>query len=304
MSVPFWKHAEHRIPTLGLYRRILKTVLQLPVSCVNMPGKRRVPIQGKGLGPPGAITRQLLLDAEKVYMQLLAAKNGDMTIRNELRDMVQGKSGRIKEVLDHCACPNANPFSILLKLNHLVNWEPGTTQRERYLRLKRAQELVWDIRPSSSIKKDPHPYYKITLKPELFEFPPDRDYYPPAKYPNQMKNQRGKFKNFGGVFLTEVETSEGSRFPRIRGGTQPTWLSMMLKNRVNNTVKRVNEWKNLEELKQMMILEERFLKQLGVEDSGYVEVIDKRLTQVKDEHKNRKLDGNAADDSQLEELSE
>lgn len=152
----------------------------------------------------------------------------------------------------------------------MVKWEPGTTtQRERYERLKRAQELVWDIRPHSSIRKDPHPYYKITLKPDLFSFPPELDYYPPTKFPNQMKNQRGKFKNFGGVFLTEVTSSQGSKFPRIRGGTQPTWLSMMLKDRVKLSVKRVNEWKELEELKRMMIVEERLMKKLGVNDQGY-----------------------------------
>lgn len=84
-----------------------------------------------------------------------------------------------------------------------------------------------------------------------------------------MKNQRGKFKNFGGVFLTEVTSAQGSKFPRIRGGTQPTWLSMMLKDRVKLSVKRVNEWKELEELKRMMIVEERLMKKLGVDDHGY-----------------------------------
>ncbi|KAF9308109.1 hypothetical protein BG003_011607 [Podila horticola] len=314
MSLPFWKRTEHRIPTLGLYRRILKTVQQLPVSCVNQPGKRRKPIQGRGTGPPGSsdplpaikrsflfawirdrfrynrhctsprITKQYLLEAEEVFDKLQAAKNGDKKIRDELRDMVHGRTGRIKDVLDH--------------LNFLVKWEPGTTtQRERYERLKRAQELVWDIRPHSSICKDPHPYYKITLKPDLFSFPPELDYYPPTKFPNQMKNQRGKFKNFGGVFLTEVTSSQGSKFPRIRGGTQPTWLSMMLKDRVKLSVKRVNEWKELEELKRMMIVEERLMKKLGVNDQGYLDQIDKRLQQVKAEHASRKYLSSSTADS-------
>ncbi|KAF9210758.1 hypothetical protein BGZ59_009028 [Podila verticillata] len=314
MSLPFWKKAEHRIPTLGLYRRILKTVQQLPVSCVNQPGKRRKPIQGKGTGPPGSsdplpaikrsflfawirdrfrynrhctsprITKGYLQEAEEVFEKLQAAKNGNKRIRDELRDMANGRTGRIKEVLDH--------------LKFLVHWKPRTTtQRERYERLKRAQELVWDIRPHSSIRKDPHSYYKITLKPDLFTFPPELDYYPPTKYPNQMKNQRGKFKNFGGVFLTEVTSAQGSKFPRIRGGTQPTWLSMMLKDRVKLSVKRVNEWKELEELKRMMIVEERLMKKLGVDDQGYLEEIDKRLQQVKAEHVNRKNLSSASVDS-------
>ncbi|KAF8926768.1 hypothetical protein BGZ52_005214 [Haplosporangium bisporale] len=63
---------------------------------------------------------------------------------------------------------------------------------------------------------------------------------------------------------------------------------MMLKDRVKLSVKRVNEWKELEELKRMMIVEERLMKKLGVDDQGYLEEIDKRLQQVKAEHVNRK----------------
>lgn len=137
------------------------------------------------------------------------------------------------------------------------------------MRLKRAQEAVWDTRPQSSIQKDKDIYYRIPLHPSLFTFPPELDYYPPTKYPNQFKNQRGKFKNFGGVFLTEVTTSEGSRFPRIRGGTQPEWLSMLLKSRVQSSVKRVNEWKQLEELKRMMIVEQQFQRRLGIREDEY-----------------------------------
>jgi hypothetical protein len=152
----------------------------------------------------------------------------------------------------------------------LINWNTKeTTQKERFLRLKRAHEAVWDTRPQSSIQHDKDLYYRIPLHPSLFTFPPELDYYPPTKYPNQFKNQRGKFKNFGGVFLTEVTTSEGSRFPRIRGGTQPEWLSMQLKSRAQASVKRVNEWKELEETRRMMIIESQFLKRLGVHDEGY-----------------------------------
>ncbi|KAG0208926.1 hypothetical protein BGX28_000245 [Mortierella sp. GBA30] len=306
MATPFWKLPGHRIPTLGLYRAILKTCLELPTSCVNQPGRRRRPIQGKSVGPPGSsealptikrsylfalirdrfryhrhctsprITAGYLREAEDVLDRLQRAKNGDKQIKNELRDLVSGRTGRLKEVIDH--------------LNDLITWDPKTTtQRERYFRLKRAQEQVWDTRPQSSIEKDPVTYYRIPLKPALFQFPPELDYYPPTKYPNQLKNQRGKFKRSGGVFLTEVTTSEGSRFPRIRGGTQPEWISMMLKARVGRSVKRVNEWKELEELKAMMQHEEQFWKSLGIKDQGYVEEIDKRLQEVKDDHTRRRL---------------
>ncbi|KAF8923053.1 hypothetical protein BGZ58_003398, partial [Dissophora ornata] len=182
----------------------------------------------------------------------------------------------------------------------LINFEAGvattTTQRSRFKRLKRAQEQVWDTRSQSSIEKDPSPYYRIPLKPALFQFPPELDYYPPTKYPNQMKNLRGKFKNFGGVFLTEVTTAEGSRFPRIRGGTQPEWISMMLKARVSRSVVRVNEWKNLEELKKMMQVEEALMKRLGVDDVGYVDVIDERLKSVQNDHASRKYNTNSRND--------
>ncbi|KAF9197932.1 hypothetical protein BGZ49_001437 [Haplosporangium sp. Z 27] len=314
--LPFWKRPDHRIPTLGLYRALLKTTLELPVSCVNQPGKYRVPIPIKGVGPPGSsdplpsikrsylfahirdcfrsnryctsprITTRYLLEAEEALKKLEKARDGDQVIRKELEDLVNGRTGRLKEVLDH--------------LKELINFEPGkTTQRSRYDRLKRAHEQVWDIRTQSSIARDPSSFYRITLKPSLFTFPPDLDYYPPTKYPNQMKNQRGKYKNFGGVFLTEVTTSEGSKFPRIRGGTQPEWLSMMLKSRVKRSVKRVNEWKELEETKAMMELEEKFSKNLGVEDSGYVELIDQRLKNLKDKHVRKKFETNSTAEPDL-----
>lgn len=44
---------------------------------------------------------------------------------------------------------------------------------------------------------------------------------------------------------------------------------MMLKARVGRSVNRVNEWKELEEMKVMMTIEEKFLKTLGVNDLGY-----------------------------------
>ncbi|KAF9346168.1 hypothetical protein BGX34_004135, partial [Mortierella sp. NVP85] len=166
-----------------------------------------------------------------------------------------------------------------------------TTQRDRYFRLKRAQEQLWDTRSQSSVRKTPDSYYRIPLKPSLFQFPPELDYYPPARYLKQLKNQRGKFKNFGGVFLTEVTTAEGSKFPRIRGGTQPTWISMMLKARVAGSVTRVNEWKHLEELKWLMEIEEEFMKKLGVDDVGY----DERMRAVKDRHQRLKFDADKPD---------
>ncbi|KAG0368839.1 hypothetical protein BGZ54_001037 [Gamsiella multidivaricata] len=226
------------------------------------------------------MTADLLREAEATLAKLEQARDGNMAIRSELRDLVNGRTGRLKEVINH--------------LNELIGFKAGKeTQRSRYLRLKRAHEQVWDTRPQSSIAKDPSSYYRIPLKPALFDFPSELNYYPPAKYPMQMKNQRGKFKNFGGVFLTEVTTSEGSRFPRIRGGTQPEWISMMLKARVSRSVKRVYQWKALEEMKQMMQLEEQLMKRLGVDDVGYVEPIDQALKEVRESHKKLKFDTNS-----------
>ncbi|KAF9916400.1 hypothetical protein FBU30_001420 [Linnemannia zychae] len=214
------------------------------------------------------------MDAEEALIKLRKARDGDRGARKELRDLVCGRTGRLKDVIDH--------------LKDLITWDPAkTTQRERYKRLKRAQEQVWDIRSQKSKERDPHYFYKIALNPSLFTFPPELDYYPPHKYPRQFQNRRGLFKNSGGVFLTEVTTSEGSKFPRIRGGTQPLWISMMLKGRVKATVRRVNEWKHLEELKEMMQIEEKLSKSWGVNDVGYVNEIDRRLKVVYDLHSKR-----------------
>ncbi|KAF9936110.1 hypothetical protein BGZ67_002680 [Mortierella alpina] len=289
MATPFWNLPAHRIPTLGLYRAILKTCLQLPLQCVNQPGRRRQPIQGKGVGPPKsseaypAIKRSylfaLIRDRFRYHRHCTSPRITTGYLREAEDALVKLRQAREGDE----------------ELHDLINWDPKkTTQRERYTRLKRAQEQVWDVRPQSSIAQDPETYYRIVLKPALFRFPPELDYYPPTKYPNQFKNQRGKFKQSGGVFLTEVTTAEGSRFPRIRGGTQPEWISMMLKARVGRSVNRVNEWKELEELKVMMVIEEKFLKTLGVKDLGYVKEIDKRLQEVKADHANRnKFDTNS-----------
>ncbi|KAF9094089.1 hypothetical protein BGX29_005708 [Mortierella sp. GBA35] len=250
MTTPFWKHPGHR------------DQFRSNRYCTSP-----------------RITAGYLREAEEGLRKLRRARDGDLEVRKELRDLVNGRTGRLKEVIDH--------------LNDLINWEAGkTTQRDRYKRLKRAHEQVWDTRSQTSIARDPHRSYKIPLHPSLFTFPPELDYYPPHKYPTQLQNKRGLFKNFGGVFLTEVKTAEGSKFPRIRGGTQPEWISMMLKGRVQATVRRVNEWKQLEELRRMMLVEEQFMKSLGVDDSGYVEEIDKRLTEVLEDHARRKRDAN------------
>ncbi|KAF9586059.1 hypothetical protein BGW38_010049 [Lunasporangiospora selenospora] len=300
-SVPFWKNPEHRVPTLGLYRDLLRICLRLPKTYNDQPGRRRRPIPGNGKGPPGSaaalpsierpylfqwirdcfrtnryctsprITAGYLLEAENAYKKLRLAKEGDEEIRNELKDMMNGRTGRLRDTIEH--------------LRELIAWDPEEiTQRSRFFRLKRAQECVWDTRTRASIAKDPDIYYRIPLKPSLFKFPKDLDYYPPSKYPNQLKNQLGKYKNSGGVFLTQVTTSEGSRFPRIRGGTQPTWLSMMLKHRVESSVRRVNEWKELEEYKAMMTVEEKMMNDLGVDDVGYVNTITEQLGRVKSAH--------------------
>lgn len=57
---------------------------------------------------------------------------------------------------------------------------------------------------------------------------------------------------------------------------------MMLKGRVQASVRRVNEWKQLEELKRMMQIEEQFTKSLGVDDSGYGKqtAFDMRITRT------------------------
>ncbi|KAK3810029.1 MAG: hypothetical protein J3Q66DRAFT_443604 [Benniella sp.] len=313
MALPFWKHPDHRIPTLGLYRQLLKTCLSLPTTYTDQPGPRRQPISRayrKEVGPPGSshrppkiersylfalirdhfrtnrhntsprITAGLLREAEETLEKLQRAHKGDERICKELEDLVNGRAGRLQEVIHH--------------LHDLIRFEPGkTTQRDRYFRLKRAQEQLWDTRTQSSVRKDPAPYYRIPLNPSLFQFPPELDYYPPTRYPEQLKNQRGKFKNSGGVFLTEVTTAEGSRFPRIRGGTQPEWISMMLKSRVSKSVARVNEWKHLEELKWMMQIEEEFMNKLGVDDVGYVKLIDERMRAVRDHHQRLKFDANS-----------
>ncbi|KAF9909596.1 hypothetical protein BX616_011118 [Lobosporangium transversale] len=315
-GIPFWKHPDHRIPTLGLYRQILKAVSALPPRYTSQPGPRRSPIAAKGQGPPGSekplrsekfeksyifslirdhfrsnrhctsprITIGYLKEAEEVLEKIQRAKQGDKDVRQELEDLVNGRTGRLKDVIDH--------------LRELITFEPGkTTQVSRYFRLKRAHDQVWDTRPQPSITRDPHRFYRIPLHPSLFTFPEELDYYPPFKYPNQLKNQRGKFKNSGGVFLTEVTTSEGSKFPRIRGGTQPTWISMMLKARVERSNTRVDEWKELEEWSRMMQVEEQFMRKLGVDDVGYVEYLNTRLQELKKLHQLRRYDTNVRNES-------
>jgi hypothetical protein len=131
MTTPFWKQPGHRIPTLGLYKILLKATFSLPYSCAHQPGPRRIPIQHKGVGPPGSsdplphvqrsylfqlirdqfrsnryctsprITASYLREAEEALKKLRRARDGDMEVRQELKDLVNGRSGRLKEVIDH-----------------------------------------------------------------------------------------------------------------------------------------------------------------------------------------------------------
>ncbi|KAF9971763.1 hypothetical protein BGZ73_005216 [Actinomortierella ambigua] len=172
----------------------------------------------------------------------------------------------------------------------MIHWPPGTTQRERHRRLCAAHALVWDIRPKSSQERDgrqPNPYYyKIHLSPDLFSFPTcdaygqDLSIYPAPR----PKNQRGKFKNSGGPYLTSVLTAHGSRFPRLRGGTLPPWMGAMFRKRMKRNHRTIDEWKLLEEWKVDMEHEEQFYRSLGVEDHGYVDSIQERIHELKTIH--------------------
>ena len=134
MALPFWKHPDHRIPTLGLYRQLLKTCLSLPTTYTDQPGPRRQPIPrdyGKEVGPPGSsrrhpkiersylfalirdhfrtnrhntsprITAGLLREAEETLEKLQRAHNGEKQICKELEDLVNGRAGRLQEVIHH-----------------------------------------------------------------------------------------------------------------------------------------------------------------------------------------------------------
>ncbi|KAG0266431.1 hypothetical protein DFQ27_009733 [Actinomortierella ambigua] len=327
--VPFWKMPEHRLPTLGLYRQILKTVLALPTDLTCQPSKTGTPwrtptpkppttkkasaIKTVGttheqdqpqqeeiqqlsipLGPPGShhplpsplrpflfawirdrfracqhctskrITARYLIEAEELLEKLEQAKRGDNEqVRQEFRDFVQGRTGILREVVE--------------RLYYMIHWPPGTTQRERHRRLCAAHAVLWDVRPKSSQERDARDYrnvfyYKIHLSPDLFSFPLPQDthgqdlsIYPPPR----PKNQRGKFKNTGGPYLTAVLTAHGSRFPRLRGGTLPPWMGAMFRKRMRRNHRDVDEWKLLEEWKVDMECEEELYRSLGVEDYGY-----------------------------------
>ncbi|KAG0237246.1 hypothetical protein BGW42_001513 [Actinomortierella wolfii] len=347
--LPFWKMPEHRVPTLGLYRRLLKTVLALPPELTCQPSKTGLPWRkpipksrtattttssssspssskakkqsqpesqnSKPLGPPGShyplprplrpflfawirdqfrarrhctskrITAGYLLEAEQLLDKLeKAQQDGHEDIKQELKDFVQGRTGILREVVE--------------RLYYMIYWPPGTTQRERHRRLCAAHALVWDIRPKSSRERDArqHPfYYKIHLSPDLFEFPTQDPYGQDLSiYPGpRPKNQRGKFKNTGGPYLTSVLTAHGSRFPRLRGGTLPPWMGAMFRKRMKKHHRDIDEWKLLEEWKADMEREEKFYRSLGVNDYGYVESIEKRIEELKEAHYGRvaKRDG-------------
>ncbi|KAF9343635.1 hypothetical protein BGX34_006535, partial [Mortierella sp. NVP85] len=68
MALPFWKHPDHRIPTLGLYRQLLKTCLSLPTTYTDQPGPRRQPIprvKDKEIGKDKRIGKDKEMDKDK-----------------------------------------------------------------------------------------------------------------------------------------------------------------------------------------------------------------------------------------------
>lgn len=134
MALPFWKHPGHRIPTLGLYRQLLKTCDSLPTTYTDQPGPPRRPIplvNGREVGPPGSsnplpkiersylfalirdrfrfhrhctsprITAGLLRDAEETLQKLESARDGDKRICKELKNLVNGRAGRLQEIIHH-----------------------------------------------------------------------------------------------------------------------------------------------------------------------------------------------------------
>ncbi|KAF9159302.1 hypothetical protein DFQ26_006719 [Actinomortierella ambigua] len=291
--VPFWKMPEHRLPTLGLYRQILKTVLALPTDLTCQPSKTGSPWRTPTPKPPTtkkasasktvSTTHEQDQPQQEEIQQLsipLGPPGSHHPLPSPLRPFLFAWIRDRFRACQHCTSKRITARYLIEAEELLEKLEQAKRGDNEQGRLKENDTADYVPRmPFYGISQERDArdyrnvfYYKIHLSPDLFSFPLPQDTHGQdlSIYPTpRPKNQRGKFKNSGGPYLTAVLTAHGSRFPRLRGGTLPPWMGAMFRKRMRRNHRDVDEWKLLEEWKVDMECEEELYRSLGVEDYGY-----------------------------------
>ncbi|PVU93114.1 hypothetical protein BB561_003455 [Smittium simulii] len=144
-----------------------------------------------------------------------------------------------------------------------------------------------DIRPLPSIKKDPQPCYAIKFDERVYSIPDTyKELAESVKQRQEMaKIKRGRSRDNKQNIRTisekhkvfNVVTSSNIRFYRIKGNTQPNWLSVLIKRLTLRKDRAFRSIQDLEEIFCDMREEEAFLARLGVHDHGYLPEIKKTI---------------------------
>ncbi|KAL1925831.1 uncharacterized protein VTP21DRAFT_714 [Calcarisporiella thermophila] len=70
----------------------------------------------------------------------------------------------------------------------------------------------------------------------------------------------------------------------LRTKPQPTWVSMMIKNRIRANQKRVDNMRLLEEFLYYAVSEDRMMKELKINDIGYSQALRDTIREIKKKH--------------------
>jgi hypothetical protein len=112
------------------------------------------------------------------------------------------------------------------------------------------------MRSKKARRQDPEPRYRFPLPVALYPLaglpPPDQL---SAKSTQPVK-----------VLVT---TNLGYVFRRYKPFIQPHWLSMIHKRRARQAIFRVERWQRLETWLEWVRIEERMMRSLGIDDTGW-----------------------------------
>jgi hypothetical protein len=124
------------------------------------------------------------------------------------------------------------------------------------------------MRSKKARRQDPEPRYRFPLPVALYPLaglpPPDQL---SAKSTQPVKKRRRREPKEVRSFL--VTTNLGYVFRRYKPFIQPHWLSMIHKRRARQAIFRVERWQRLETWLEWVRIEERMMRSLGIDDTGW-----------------------------------
>ncbi|KAJ1968344.1 hypothetical protein IWQ62_001303 [Dispira parvispora] len=248
-KVPFFKTPDHRLPTLHLYRHMLRLSGQFvdDVHRTYLKSWLRERFRYYRRLRSPQLTQQRLVEAHQTHQRLQRALKGDQGELNLVDDLAYGRFGRVYDV---------------------IQWI------KQYRNLRKPCRLALDMRSDAARRRDPHPAYRIPLDSRVFSPPsiavcPDLlDLVPPEVPPAPR------------VF--NAKNTNGFEFKRIKGLPQPRKLSVKIKRYVQATQENTDHLALYKEYLALAKAEDRWLASLGLE-FGYQPIMAEIYQAVQDQ---------------------